>query len=121
MNWKKWTIVFSLAIIIAIAAWDIWVTITPERNDTISEQFVIINKKFPLLGLLWGIITAHLAVQRTYWFGNFEKHRYKFLTGIVVLAAILSFFVSGWGPSLLFFVWGFFTGLIFWPQYRENF
>jgi hypothetical protein len=121
-KWKLLTWGFSIMVIVAIAVWDIIVTVTPEPDDTISEQFVILNKAFPWLGYLWGVVTAHLMFPRKWkLLGSIEKHRYWVLLGSTVGALGLAFFLSGWTAVYVMGALGLLVGWFFWPQYKDNF
>lgn len=71
MNVKKITVIFILAVVIIIAAYDVWTFVELGNNDaTISAQLIEWSYNYPLVPFLFGIIAGHLWWGKTTLRGN---------------------------------------------------
>lgn len=58
MKNRKLSITIMVVTTLALIAWDIWVYITPEKGDTISE-IIAFYSDHPLLPFAFGVLIGH--------------------------------------------------------------
>lgn len=61
MNYKKITLIFIIATILSIAAYDVWVIYAAGNNDaSISAQLIEWSYNYPLFPFLMGVVCGHI-------------------------------------------------------------
>lgn len=120
--WRRYTIIFTLVLVVVLTAWDVWVAVTPEERDTISA--VLLDFSRARVGFAWGLgaLGGHLV-----WPTSKKRPRWAiWALPFALLGLVLLFVLVPSIPEAVFrnpagaFIFGFPFGRLLWPQYRPD-